>query len=81
MTLTPVKSGYAPVNGLQLYYEIYGTGQPLVLIHGGFGLIGMFAALLPELAASRQVICRRTATPPISTVHSTMDSWVMTSPL
>ena len=46
MTLTPVKSGYAPVNGLQLYYEIYGTGQPLVLIHGGFGLIGMFAALL-----------------------------------
>ena len=47
---------YAPVNGLQLYYELHGTGEPLVLLHGGLGTIGMFAPLLPSLAASRQVI-------------------------
>ncbi len=29
------KSGYAPANGIKLYYEIFGTGRPLVLIHGG----------------------------------------------
>ena len=28
-------SGYASVNGLKMYYEIHGTGLPLVLIHGG----------------------------------------------
>jgi pimeloyl-ACP methyl ester carboxylesterase len=48
---------YAPVNGLNLYYEIHGTGKPLVLLHGGFGTIGMFfAQLLPALAATRQAI-------------------------
>src|SRR5215203_2853679 len=31
-----VQSGYAPVNGLQMYYEIHGTGEPLVLLPGGF---------------------------------------------
>ena len=52
-------SGYAPVNGLQMYYEIHGTGQgqPLVLLHGAFSAIGTsFGALLPGLATSRQVI-------------------------
>src|SRR5438105_15754315 len=50
-------SGYAPVNGLQMYYEIHGTGQPLVLLHGAFSAIGTsFGALLPGLAQSRQVI-------------------------
>src|SRR5215211_7734275 len=50
-------SGYAPVNGLQMYYEIHGTGQPLVLLHGAFSAIGTsFGALLPVLARSRQVI-------------------------
>ena len=29
-------TGYAPVNGLKMYYEIHGTGEPLVLLHGGF---------------------------------------------
>jgi len=47
---------YAPVNGLRMYYEIHGSGRPLVLIHGGLGLIEMFAPLLPKLAAARQVI-------------------------
>jgi pimeloyl-ACP methyl ester carboxylesterase len=50
-------SGYAPVNGLSMYYEIHGTGRPLVLLHGGLGTVDMlFAPLLPALAASRQVI-------------------------
>ena len=50
------KGGYAYVNGINLYYEIYGTGQPLVLLHGGLGSIEMFGPSLPMLSASRQVI-------------------------
>lgn len=45
------------MNGIDLYYEIYGSGEPLVLLHGGLGTIaGMFSFLLPELAAQRRVI-------------------------
>lgn len=51
-----VTSGYAPVNGLKMYYEVHGSGQPLVLIHGGFGSVGMFGSLLTTLAETRQVI-------------------------
>jgi len=47
---------YANVNGLNLYYEIHGQGQPLILLHGGLGTIGMFAQLLPALVETRQVI-------------------------
>lgn len=57
MTNTVPRTGYAPVNGLQMYYEIYGQGAPLVLIHGGLGMIALFADhLLPMLASTRQVI-------------------------
>ena len=53
----PAKTGYVPVNGLQMYYEIHGTGQPLVLLHGAFSAIGTsFGQLLPGLAETRQVI-------------------------
>jgi pimeloyl-ACP methyl ester carboxylesterase len=48
---------YASVNGLELYYEVHGDGAPLVLLHGAMGTIdSCFAALLPGLAARRQVI-------------------------
>jgi pimeloyl-ACP methyl ester carboxylesterase len=48
---------YAPVNGLQLYYEIHGSGRPLVLLHGGLMTIDLnFGPLLEPLAAGRQVI-------------------------
>ncbi len=47
---------YAKVNGLQLYYETHGQGQPLILLHGGLGLIGMFEPILPNLSEQRQVI-------------------------
>ena len=51
------RSGYAPVNGLDMYYEIHGTGQPLVLLHGAFSAIGTsFQHVLPDLAKTRQVI-------------------------
>ena len=29
-------TGYAPVNGLKMYYEIHGSGEPLVMLHGAF---------------------------------------------
>lgn len=55
-TATP-QTGYAPANGLKMYYEIHGAGQPLVLLHGAFSAIGTsFGALLPELAKTRQII-------------------------
>ena len=47
---------YADVNGMNLYYEIHGTGRPLVLLHGGLGSGEMFGPNLDALAASRQVI-------------------------
>ncbi len=47
---------YAPVNGLNLYYEVHGTGQPLILLHGGVGAIEMFGEVLSLLAQDRQVI-------------------------
>src|SRR5437016_14684766 len=48
---------YASVNGLQLYYEIHGSGEPLVLLHGGLMTIDLnFGPLLKQLAATRQVI-------------------------
>jgi pimeloyl-ACP methyl ester carboxylesterase len=57
MTTSAPQTGYAPVNGLNMYYEIHGTGQPLVLLHGAFSAIGTsFGALLPGLAKTRQVI-------------------------
>jgi pimeloyl-ACP methyl ester carboxylesterase len=53
---TRPQSGYAPVNGVEIYYELHGSGRPLVLLHGGFGSIEMFAPVLSALAAGRQVI-------------------------
>jgi pimeloyl-ACP methyl ester carboxylesterase len=48
---------YASVNGLQMYYEVHGTGQPLVLLHGAFSTIETdFHKMLPTLAKTRQVI-------------------------
>jgi pimeloyl-ACP methyl ester carboxylesterase len=52
----PSKSGHAAVNGLNYYYAVYGTGEPLLLIHGGLGQIEMFGPNLTQLAQSRQVI-------------------------
>ncbi len=53
----PSSSGYAPVNGIKVYYEVYGEGKPLVLLHGAFYTIDMnWGQLIPELSKTRKVI-------------------------
>ena len=53
----PVKSGYAPVNSARVYYEVYGEGKPIVLLHGSFMTIGMnWGEIIPELSKKRKVI-------------------------
>jgi pimeloyl-ACP methyl ester carboxylesterase len=54
--MNPVRSGYADVNGTKLYHEIYGEGEPLVLIHGGLTTIGEMRGWVESLAATRRVI-------------------------
>jgi pimeloyl-ACP methyl ester carboxylesterase len=57
MTTAQPKTGYAPVNGLPMYYEVHGSGRPLVLLHGGISNIETdFGLVLPGLAKERQVI-------------------------
>jgi pimeloyl-ACP methyl ester carboxylesterase len=53
----PSHTGYADVNGLHMYYEVYGAGSPLVLLHGGMLTIDLnFATLIPTLAQRHRVI-------------------------
>jgi pimeloyl-ACP methyl ester carboxylesterase len=53
----PAGSGYAAVNGIKVYYEVYGEGKPIVLLHGAFYTIDMnWAQLIPELSKTRKVI-------------------------
>ena len=50
-------SGYAPVNGIKVYYEVYGEGKPIILLHGAFFTIDMnWSQLIPELSKTRKVI-------------------------
>ena len=53
----PRMSGYVDVNGVHMYYEVYGEGSPLVLLHGGIMTIDLdFATLIPALAAGHMVV-------------------------
>ena len=55
--IKPAGSGYAPVNGIKVYYEVYGEGRPIVLLHGAFYTIEMnWGELIPELSKTRKVI-------------------------
>ena len=47
---------YADINGLRMYYEIHGSGHPLVLLHGAFGFVESWGPLLTALAKNHQVI-------------------------
>lgn len=54
----PFKAGYSKVNGIKMYYEIYGQGTSLVLLHGGGSTIQTtFGRVIPLLAQHRQLIC------------------------
>ncbi|MDQ6814260.1 MAG: alpha/beta hydrolase, partial [Bacteroidota bacterium] len=51
------ESGYSQVNGMEMYYEMYGQGKPLVLIHGGGSTIQTsFGRIIPLLAKHRQIV-------------------------
>ncbi len=53
----PADSGYASVNGIKVYYEVYGKGRPVVLLHGAFYTIQLnWGQLIPELSKTRKVI-------------------------
>ena len=57
MTTTAPKTGYAPANGLETYYEIHGSGGvPLVVLHGAYMTVEAMGPVVPGLAESRQVI-------------------------
>ena len=56
-TIKSAESGYADVNGLKMYYEVYGSGKPIVLIHGSFMTIPLnWSKIIPLLAKGRKVI-------------------------
>jgi pimeloyl-ACP methyl ester carboxylesterase len=52
----PVKSGYAPVNGVKIWYAVFGRGKPVVLLHGGLANSSYWGRLVPVLASRYQVI-------------------------
>jgi pimeloyl-ACP methyl ester carboxylesterase len=54
--MNPVSNGYADVNGIKLYHEIYGRGEPLVLIHGGLTTIAEMQEWVQPLAKAQRVI-------------------------
>lgn len=59
MAITAPRTGYAPVNGLEMYYEVHGpaTARPVVLLHGAFSATETsFGAILPGLGKTHQVI-------------------------
>jgi hypothetical protein len=64
---------YADVNGLHLFYEIHGTGKPLVLLHGGLGArcSGRSSRRRPPTTRSSSPTCRATGERPTSTGRST----------
>jgi pimeloyl-ACP methyl ester carboxylesterase len=57
VTAPSFESGYSDVNGIKMYYEVYGEGKPLVLIHGGGSTIQTsFGRIIPLFAKTRKVI-------------------------
>ena len=63
MTLPPTptlpaaaESGYAPVNGVKIWYAVFGSGEPLIMLHGGLGNSNYWGNQVPELAKHYKVI-------------------------
>lgn len=56
-SITPSARGYASVNGIKMYYEVYGEGMPVILLHGSFYTIELnWSHLIPRLSTERKVI-------------------------
>lgn len=56
-SIKPAESGYADINGLEMYYEVYGKGKPIVLLHGSYMNIPLnWSHIIPLLAKDRKVI-------------------------
>lgn len=76
----PSASGYAPVNGVRIWYGIYGQGSPVVLVHGGIVSSWIWGKQIPALAAHYRVIVidnrghgRSTRTPEQFSYHQMAD--------
>lgn len=52
----PTESGYAKVNGIDMYYAVFGAGDPVLLIHGGLGHADIWASQVAELSKTHKVI-------------------------
>ncbi|ESX05883.1 alpha/beta hydrolase [Mesorhizobium sp. LSJC268A00] len=52
----PDQSGYAPVNGIQMYYAVFGAGDPILLIHGGLGHGDIWASQVATMSKTHKVI-------------------------
>lgn len=50
------KTGKAPVNGIELYYAVYGSGPPVLLIHGGLGYADIWSSQIADLSKDHTVI-------------------------
>ena len=80
----PSKSGYVPVNGLEMYYEVHGSGgTPLVLVHGASRRSERRSEsscrTSPGAGRSSPSSCRDTATPPTSTARCRWSRWLTMS--
>jgi pimeloyl-ACP methyl ester carboxylesterase len=53
---TPARSGYAPVNGIKLWYAVFGQGEPVVFLHGGLANADYWGLQVPAVAEHHQVI-------------------------
>lgn len=56
MTNTSPETGYAPANGLKMYYEVRGEGEPVIVLHGAYMTVDAMAGIVSELAKTRRVI-------------------------
>jgi pimeloyl-ACP methyl ester carboxylesterase len=50
------RSGYAPVNGIKIWYALFGSGEPIILLHGGVANSNYWGNQVPVLAKYYQVI-------------------------
>jgi pimeloyl-ACP methyl ester carboxylesterase len=50
------RSGYAPINGIRIWYAVFGRGEPVILLHGGFANSNYWGNQIPVLAKYHQVI-------------------------